>query len=152
MTELTVLRETEQEVVLAEAQTVLAMVEDGPFRGDLAALIAAVQEGELDASEQTTLEQLLELGLQAGRIRAVYGPGGEQAALGLYRRLPRGAELAGSARSVTEALGALRSLPIESISIQAVGPGAFSLSISAGGTELSIRLDRQGARLASVGV
>jgi hypothetical protein len=53
---------------------------------------------------------------------------------------------------VTEALGALRSLPIESISIQAVGPGAFSLSISAGGTELSIRLDRQGARLASVGV
>jgi hypothetical protein len=55
VTELTVLRETEQEVVLAEAQTVLAMVEDGPFRGDLAALIAAVQEGELDASEQTTL-------------------------------------------------------------------------------------------------
>jgi len=40
MTELTVLREPEQEVVLAEAQTVLAMVEDGPFRGDLAALIA----------------------------------------------------------------------------------------------------------------
>jgi hypothetical protein len=152
MAELTVLREPEQEVVLAEAQTVLAMVEDGPFRVDLAALIAAVQEGEIDASDQSTLEQLLELGLQAGRIRAVYGPGGEQAALGLYRRLPRGAELTGSAREVTRALAALKGQPLESISIQAVGPGAFSVSISAGGTELSVRLDRQGARLASVGV
>jgi hypothetical protein len=152
MAELTVLREPEQEVVLAEAQTVLAMVEDGPFRVDLAALIAAVQEGELDASDQSTLEQLLELGLQAGRIRAVYGPGGEQAALGLYRRLPRGAELTGSAREVSRALAALKGQPLESISIQAVGPGAFSVSISAGGTELSVRLDRQGARLASVGV
>ena len=152
MAEPTVLREPEQEVVLAEAQTVLAMVEDGPFRGDLAALIAAVQEGEIDESDQSTLEQLLELGLQAGRIRAVYGPGGEQAALGLYRRLPRGAELTGSARAVTRALAALRGQPLESISIQAVGPGAFSVSVSAGGTELSVRLDRQGARLASVGV
>jgi hypothetical protein len=151
-TEVTQLREAEQEVVLAEAQSVFAMVEEGPFRGDLAALISAVQEGELGPEERSTLEQLLELGLQAGRIRAVYGPGGEQAALSLYRRLPRGAELAGSARGVTEALAALRGLPIESISVQAVGPGAFTLSLAAGGSELSVRLDRQGARLASVGV
>ena len=33
---------------------------------------------------------------------------------------------------------------------QASGPGAFSLSISAGGSELLVRLDRQGARVASV--
>jgi hypothetical protein len=152
MAESTLLREPEQEVVLAEAQSVFSMVEDGAFRGDLAALIAAVQDGELGPDEQETLEQLLELGLQAGRIRAVYGPGGEQAALGLYRRLPRGSELAGSARSVTEALGALRGLPLDSVAIQAVGPGAFSLSLSAGGSELSVRLDRQGVRLTSVGV
>jgi hypothetical protein len=152
MAESTLLREPEQEVVLAEAQSVFSMVEDGAFRGDLAALIAAVQDGELGPAEQETLEQLLELGLQAGRIRAVYGPGGEQAALGLYRRLPRGSELAGSARSVTEALSALRGLPLESVAIQAVGPGAFSLNLSAGGSELSVRLDRQGVRLTSVGV
>ncbi len=152
MAETTALREAEREVVLAEAQTVFGMVEEGAFRGDLAALIAAVDDGELGPSEQATLEQLLELGLQAGRIRALYGPGGEQAALALYRRLPRGAELGESARAVTDALSALRGQQLESVSVQAVGPGAFTLAISAGGSELSIRLDRQGARVVSVGV
>ena len=38
-----------------------------------------------------TFAKLLELGLQSGRIRALYGPASETAALGLYRRLPRGA-------------------------------------------------------------
>ena len=50
------------------------------------------------ARRPTELERVLELGLQAGRIRAVYGPGGEQAALRLFRRLPAGAELAETAR------------------------------------------------------
>ena len=52
-----------------------------------------------------TLEPILELALQAGRIRAVYGPPGEQAALRLYRKLPRGAALQQSARDVSDALG-----------------------------------------------
>ena len=47
----------------------------------LAALVAAVDEGEVDGEDAETLEELLELGLQSGRIRALYGPGGEQAAL-----------------------------------------------------------------------
>ena len=42
-----------------------------------------------------------------GRIRAVYGPGGEQAALRLFRRLPAGAGLAETARSVSAALATL---------------------------------------------
>jgi hypothetical protein len=36
------------------------------------------------------------------------------------------------------------------VELTAVGPGAFSLSIAAGELELSLRLDRQGARVASV--
>ena len=32
------------------------------------------------------------------------------------------------------------------------GPGAFSLSIAAGELEVALRLDRQGARVASLGV
>src|SRR5439155_18755928 len=51
--------------------------------------------------------ELLELGLQTGRLRAVYGPGGEQAALRLFRKLPRGKELEASAREVTGALASL---------------------------------------------
>ena len=140
------------EVALGEAQAVLAMVQDTGRRDRLADLIAAIADGEVGAADAEALEELLELGLQTGRLRALYGPGGESAALKLYRRLPRGRELDGSARGVSDALGALAGKELERVSIQAAGPGAYVLSVSAGGTELSVRLDRQGARLTSVGV
>ena len=130
----------------------LAIAGDPDYRDELAFLIAAIEDGEIPAESEETLEQLVELGLQAGRIRALYGPGGEQAALRLYRKLPRGSELGASAREVSKALGALAGRELESVSIQALGPGAFTLSLVAGGTELTVRLDRQGARLASVGL
>jgi hypothetical protein len=80
-----------REVARAEAQAVLAMARDEGYRARLAALVAAVDEGELTGEDAESLEEVLELGLQSGRVRAIYGPGGEQAALRLYRRLPRAA-------------------------------------------------------------
>jgi len=93
---------------------------------------------------------VLELGLQAGRIRAYYGPGGEQAALKTLRRLPRGQARAESAREVSEALASLEGAVLEQVSVTAIAPGSYTLSIHAGGLELSVRLDSAGARLASV--
>ena len=147
-----VLREEGREVALAEAQAVLAMARDDGYRGRLASLVAAADEGEVDGDDAETLGELLEIGLQSGRVRALYGPGGEQAALGVYRRLSRGAAVVESAREVSDALATLKGKTLESVSLQAVGPGAFSLSLAADGVELSIRLDRQGARLSSVGI
>lgn len=140
------------EVALGEAQAVLAMVHDEERRGRLADLIAAVNEGEVGDEDAEALTELLELGLQTGRLRAVYGPGGEQAALRVFRRLPRGKELGDSAREVTGALASFVGKPLESVQIQATGPGAFLLTLAAEGIELSVRLDRQGARLTSVGI
>lgn len=141
-----------KEVALAEAQAVRALATGEDYRGRLASLVVAAGEGEVDGEDAETLEELLELGLQTGRIRARYGPGGEQAALGLYRRLPRGAAVVESAREVTSALRALEGRELGSIELSAVGPGVFSLSLAAGEVELSLRLDRQGARVSSVGV
>jgi hypothetical protein len=140
------------EVALGEAQAVLAMVQDEERRGRLADLIAAVGEGEVDDEDAAALTELLELGLQTGRLRAVYGPGGEQAALKVFRRLPRGKELDESARQVTGALASLAGKPLESVRIQVTAPGAFVLTIATEGLELAVRLDRQGARLTSVGL
>ena len=134
-----------REVALAEAQAVLAA------GGSTAGLVAEIDAGSV-VDEVDALEQILELGLQTGRIRALYGPGGEQAILRLYRRLPRGAELDESAHEVGAALRSLEGLPLRSVELRAVGPGAFALSLSAGELELDIRLDRQGARVSSVGV
>ncbi len=129
-----------------------ALASDEGYRERLAALVGAASVGEVDDEDAETLEELLELGLQSGRIRALYGPGGEQAALSVYRRLPRGAALVASAREVSTALRALEGRELGSIELKAVGPGAFMLSLAAGEVELSLRLDRQGARLSSVGV
>jgi len=146
------LRGEAAEVALGEAQAVLSMVQDEERRGRLADLIAAVGEGEVGEEDAAALTEVLELGLQTGRLRAVYGPGGEQAALRVFRRLPRGKELDDSAREVTDALASLVGKPLERVQIQSTGPGAFLLTIAVDGLELSVRLDRQGARLTSVGI
>jgi hypothetical protein len=146
------LRGEAAEVALGEAQAVLALVQDGERRERLADLVAAVQDGELGDDEAQALEELIELGLTTGRIRSVYGPEGEQAALKTYRRLPAGRELADGAREVTGALEALEGKTLEHVTVQSAGPGAFVISIAVDGLELSVKLDRAGARVHSVGV
>ena len=132
------LRGDAAEVALGEAQAVLALVRDESRRRRLADLVAAVQEGELGEEESQALEELIELGLTTGRIRSVYGPEGEQAALKTYRRLPGGRELADSARDVTQALEALEGKALERVSVQSAGPGAFVVSIGVEGLELTV--------------
>ena len=134
-----------REVALAEAQAVLAA------GGSAEELVAEIDAGEVVETVEA-LQHILELGLQSGRIRALYGPGGEQAAIRLYRRLPRGARLDETARDVTAALRSLEGLPLRSIELRAVGPGVFALSLAAGELELDIRLGREGARLSSLAV
>jgi len=140
-----------REVALAETQSVQAMMGEGDKRARMNDLVAALDEGEVDGEEARLLESVLELGLQAGRIRAYYGPGGEQAALATLRRLPRGRLRSESAREVSEALQTFSGRTLDSIRIAAVAPGAFTLSVRSGGVEASIRLDTTGARLVSLG-
>ena len=140
------------EVALGEAQAVLTMVQDAARRGRLADLIAAVQEGELGDDEAQALEELIELGLSSGRIRGIYGPEGEQAALKTFRRLPGGRALSDSAKEVSSALDALEGRVLESVKVQSAGPGAYVVSVAVEGLELSVKLDRAGARIHSVGV
>ena len=139
------------EVARAEAQAVLSMVQDETRRTRLADIVAAVDDGEVDGEAADSLAELLELGLATGRVRAVYGPDGEQATLALFRRLPLGKELSESARELTEALGALEGRTIERVSVSAVGPSEYGVTISTDGFEVVLRLGRAGARLATIG-
>jgi hypothetical protein len=142
----------EREVALGEVQAVLAAARDETYRARLAGLAAAIEQGELSDEDTAELERVLELGLQTGRIRAVYGPGGEQAALRLFRRLPAGAGLVETARSVSAALATLNGRSLDSFRIEVVGPGMYRIALVAGGAEVAVRLDRSGAQLASIGV
>jgi hypothetical protein len=53
---------------------------------------------------------------------------------------------------VTEALSALEGRTLEHVQVQSTGPGSFVVTLGVEGLELSVRLDRAGARLHSVGV
>lgn len=146
------LSESEVELALAETQAVLAAAASGDYREQLIELVEAVEAGSLGVQHALTLEPILELALQAGRIRAVYGPPGETAALRLYRKLPRGAALQRSAREVSDALGSLHGHRLESAALTAIGPGSYTLALATDEGRISVRLDRQGARITSVEV
>ena len=139
------------EVARAEAQAVLAMVQDENRRGRLADVIAAIADGEVCGPDADALAELLELGLQTGRVRAVYGPEGEQAALSLFRRLPLGRELTESTRELNDALQALEGRTIERVAVTALGPGEYGVTLSTDDYEIVLRLGRAGARLATIG-
>ena len=139
------------EIARAEAQAVLALVADERRRGRLADLVAAVDDGEVDGDDADALAELLELGLQTGRLRARYGPEGEQAALALYRRLPLGRELVRSASDLNDALAALAGRTIDRVTVSAVGPGEYGVTVSTDDYEIVLRLGRAGARLATIG-
>jgi hypothetical protein len=139
------------EVARAETQAVLAMVQDESRRTRLADVLAAVGDGHVEGDDAQALGELLELGLSTGRVRAVYGPGGEQAALALFRRLPQGRELSDSTRDLNDALAALEGRELDRVSLHSVGPGEYGLSISAEGFEIGLRLGRNGARITTIG-
>ena len=146
------LRDAELEVALGEVDAVLAAVPEGDYRERLEQLREELEAGAVGESGVAELDRLIEIALQSGRLRAVYGPGGEAAATRLYRRLPSGRELTASAREVAEVLRSLSGQPLDDVSLAVNGPGAFSLGLTVGGREITVRLDRQGVRLHSVGV
>lgn len=143
---------TESELAVAEARAVLAAASSEDYREQLFELVEALEDGLLDDQHALTLEPILELALQSGRIRAIYGPPGETVALRLYRKLPRGAALQQSAREVSAALSSLKGHTLEGATLTAVGPGAYTLSIATAEGRLAVKLDRQGARISSVEV
>ncbi len=71
--------------------------------------------------------------------------------LALYRKLPAGRELTQSTRDLNEALVALEGRPLERVSVSAVGPGEYGVTISTDGYEVVLRLGKAGARLATIG-
>ena len=140
------------EVLRAEAQAVLAMVLDEGRRGTLADVIAAVDDGELDDEDDAAAaEQLLELGLVNGGSARSTGRRPSRRPSSLLRRLPRGRAAAESAREVSEALSSLEGRLVEQISVRVLSPGEFTVSIGAGGLELTARLGRAGVRLNTIG-
>ena len=146
------LKGDELEVARAEVEAVRAVLDQGDYRDLLDELLVVLARGDaIEGRQADELDRLLTLALQSGRVRALYGPGGEQAALRAFRKLPSGSELTRSTKAVNEALASLRERPARPADAHGRRARAPSRSRSStDGPQLTVRLDRQGARVASV--
>jgi hypothetical protein len=53
---------------------------------------------------------------------------------------------------VSDALSSLAGRTLDEVKVQAAGPGSYLVTLAVEGRELSVRLDRAGARVHAVGV
>ena len=143
---------TEQELLVPEIAKFAAALHDETACARYEALQAAVESGEVAEELVGHLANVLEVGLQSGRLRRFYGADGEQALARLFHRTPAGASVAAAASAVTEALTALQGQVIEEIKISAVGPGSYRLLMDTDKCQVSIRLDRGGVNVESLAV
>jgi hypothetical protein len=140
----------EQELLDAEIRAFRASLPDPTARERYEELAAMVDEGSVAAERLDQLTTILEIGLQTGRLRRVYGPDGEMALGRIYQRTPRGAAASTEAAAVTRALGALAGQEIDEVRVTALGPGSYSIVIDTRRCQVTVRLDRAGVRVDSV--
>jgi hypothetical protein len=115
-------------------------------------LAAQAATGQVAEEQLGLLEGVLEVLVQSGRARKLYGPGGEQALAQLFGRTPRGAAVAETVTSLNRALESLAGQSLQKLAVSAHGPGAYKIQIDTDQGRLSLRLDGQGARLESLEV
>jgi hypothetical protein len=144
------IKATEQEILEPEILSFRRALRDPDARAPYDTLLTEVHEGDVPDELLGHLGNVLEVGLQSGRLRKFYGADGEQALASLFRRTPRGAALSDAAKSVTEALTALQGQVINEINISALGPGTYGLSIDTDRCQISLRLDRSGVGVENV--
>jgi len=146
------LTDDEREVLLAEIGQALDQVRSPQMQAVYGELLSAVDRSEVPDDLQEPLQNLLEIGLESGRIRKVHQADGETAALRVYRRTPRGRAIQASADAVNQALQALQGHTLEQLNVSPHGPGAYSISAVTDQGTLLVRVDRHGVRLHSVEV
>jgi hypothetical protein len=140
----------EQELLAPEVRAFAAIHPEQSGRRRYEALANSIESGSVPSESLDDLARVLEIGLQSGRVRRVYGADGEMALGQIYRRTPRGQEATSAAAAVTSALEALRGQVLDEVRVTALGPGAYSILLDTQQCQITVRLDRSGVRVDSV--
>jgi len=141
---------TEQELLGPEVRAFASVHPEASGKRRYDALALAIETGVVSEEHLDELARVLEIGLQSGRVRRMYGADGEVALGRIYQRTPRGAESTGAAAAVTKALEALKGQVIDEVRVTALGPGAYSVLLDTDQCQITVRLDRGGVRVDSV--
>ncbi len=141
---------TEQELLGPEVRAFASVHPEQSGKRRYEALAEAIESGSVPDEHLDELARVLEIGLQSGRVRRVYGADGEVALGRIYQRTPRGSEASAAAAAVTRALEALKGQVIDEVKVTALGPGAYSILLDTRQCQITVRLDRSGVRVDSV--
>ena len=136
------LDEAERDVLRAAAASLARAVP----RPEHARLAEAAARGEIPDDLLAPLEAMLDVLLQPDRAARTGGPMAEQVLRGIFRRTPRGARIAATAREVSQALLALRGQTIENLRVESA-PGQHTLLIETDRCSVVLRLEPSGPRL-----
>ena len=142
----------EQELLVPEIRKFSRGLLDPEAMARYGNLLAAVEAGEVEDELLGYLSIVLEISLQSGRPRKLYGADGEQALARLFQRTPAGAALSDAAKSVSEALAGLQGQTLEDIKVSTLGPGSYGLMIDTDRCQINVRLDRTGVRVENMAI
>ncbi|MBV9328753.1 MAG: hypothetical protein JO352_34005 [Chloroflexi bacterium] len=138
------LETAEADVLGVESAAFARALPDPAARIRYEQLAAAAASGEVPDDLMAPLETMLELLFNTGRVanRAVLQS--------VFGRTRRGRHLASAAREVNRALRTLRGQTVAELRLSAVGPSLQSLVIETDRCRLTLDIDRDGARIASL--
>jgi hypothetical protein len=142
----------QREVLLEELASLVVSLHDPETRSPWEDLAGAVDAGEVGEDLIGRLEQLLEMTLQTGRVRRMYGAEGEQALLRLFHQTPRGAAARRATEAVNRTLATLEGERIETMLFTTQGPGVYRLGIETGRCRITLEIDRHGVTVESLEV
>ena len=142
----------QRDLLIPQIQAFLDATSDAAARESYAALKAAVESMAVSSEHQARLGTIVEVALQSGRIRRLFGPGAELSLNALFQKTPRGREIARSLQELNTVLSNLKGDTVEEVSAVARGPGSWALTVKTSGCQLVIRFERDGVRVESLEV
>jgi len=151
MSEALVLTAEEKELLASELAALVPALE-GERRQRYEALAQAVQEGQVPPELLEPLEGLLGLALETGRARTLYRAEGERVLTELFRRTPRGRELARHLEEVNKALLALRGRTLQGVRVGMRTLGHFTIVLETEGAGVTLAVRPQGITVESITV
>ena len=143
------LKTDEQELLQEEVTAFLDLLTD-EARPRYAAIAESVRAGSLPDDALGPVGDLLEVGLQTGRIRKLHRASGEQALLRLFGKTPAGQAQAEQTADVNRALAQLAGQEIESARVITRIPGTHLLNLVTDGAEITLRFGPDGIAVESV--
>lgn len=140
----------EQALLRSEIEVFLEHLGDADLKGRYEKLLESVKAGKVSKELLGDLERLLEVSLETGRIRKVYGPHGEQVFIKVYGRTPKGFGILKLIDEANEALQVLRGHVIDELAFSLQGPGSYRLLIDTDRCRVTVGIDRDGLKAEGV--